>query len=188
MPFADYRADSGAVMSACTQLARSAGILPAHHPPQPGTDSAPSADSRRKPTRSPSSGALSPSLRWSTPSLGCPAGWKTLATGRTQTRGRPHFWLSPREGCFCWHRIAGRRSKRQRTSGPLSVSHSRAAGLPASLCCHSFRSTTATDLFTQGVPLEDVQYLLGHADPRTTRFYDRTKRQVTGNIVERIST
>jgi site-specific recombinase XerD len=63
----------------------------------------------------------------------------------------------------------------------------KAAGLPANLCCHSFRSTTATDLITQGVALEDVQYLLGHADPRTTRLYDRTKRQVTRNIVERIS-
>ena len=63
----------------------------------------------------------------------------------------------------------------------------KAAGLPPNLCCHSFRSTTATDLITQGVPLEDVQYLLGHADPRTTRLYDRTKRQVTRNIVERIS-
>ena len=61
------------------------------------------------------------------------------------------------------------------------------SGLPPNLCCHSFRSTTATDLINQGVPLEDVQYLLGHADPRTTRFYDRTKRQVTRNIVERIS-
>jgi len=40
---------------------------------------------------------------------------------------------------------------------------------------------------TQGVPLEDVQYLAGHADPRTTRFYDRRQKQVTRNIVERIS-
>jgi hypothetical protein len=30
-----------------------------------------------------------------------------------------------------------------------------------------------------------VQYLAGHADPRTTR--DRRQRQVTRNIVERIS-
>jgi hypothetical protein len=37
------------------------------------------------------------------------------------------------------------------------------------------------------VPLEDVQYLAGHADPRTTRLYDRRKKQVTRNIVERIS-
>jgi integrase/recombinase XerD len=51
----------------------------------------------------------------------------------------------------------------------------------------SFRATTITDLLTQGVPLEDVQYLAGHADPRTTRLYDRRQKQVTRNIVERIS-
>lgn len=63
-----------------------------------------------------------------------------------------------------------------------------AAGLPADrLTCHSFRATTITDLLDQGVPLEDVQYLAGHADPRTTRLYDRRKRTVTRNIVERIS-
>lgn len=63
----------------------------------------------------------------------------------------------------------------------------KAAGLPAILTCHSFRATTATDLLEQGVPLEDVQELLGHADPRTTRLYDRRDRTVTRNVVERIS-
>jgi len=55
------------------------------------------------------------------------------------------------------------------------------------LSCHSFRATTITDLLTQGVPLEDVQYLAGHADPRTTRLYDRRQKQATRNIGERIS-
>lgn len=64
----------------------------------------------------------------------------------------------------------------------------KAEGLPADrLTCHSFRATTITDLLDQGVPLEDVQYLAGHSDPRTTRLYDRRKKQVTRNIVERIS-
>lgn len=64
----------------------------------------------------------------------------------------------------------------------------RDAGLPTrKFSCHSFRATTATDLLDQGVSLEDVQYLLGHADPRTTRLYDRRKKEVTRNIVERIS-
>ena len=62
-----------------------------------------------------------------------------------------------------------------------------AAGLPSILTCHSFRATTATDLLEQGVPLEDVQELLGHADPRTTRLYDRRDRKITRNVVERIS-
>lgn len=63
----------------------------------------------------------------------------------------------------------------------------RAAKLPTNLSSHSFRATTATDLLKQGISLEDVQYLLGHADPRTTRLYDRRKKEVTRNIVERIS-
>lgn len=61
------------------------------------------------------------------------------------------------------------------------------AGLPGRLSPHSFRVTVATDLLAQDVPLEQVQYLLGHADPRTTRLYDRRQRKVTRNIVERIS-
>lgn len=62
-----------------------------------------------------------------------------------------------------------------------------AAGLPQRLSPHSFRVATITDLLSQGVPLEDVQHLAGHADPRTTRLYDRRQRKVTRNIVERIS-
>ncbi len=61
------------------------------------------------------------------------------------------------------------------------------AGLPVRLSPHSFRVATITDLLSQGVPLEDVQNLAGHADPRTTRLYDRRKKSVTRNIVERIS-
>jgi site-specific recombinase XerD len=52
---------------------------------------------------------------------------------------------------------------------------------------HSFRSCAATDLLLQGVALEDVQYLLGHSDSRVTKLYDRRQKQVTRNIVERIS-
>ena len=44
-----------------------------------------------------------------------------------------------------------------------------------------------TGLLTQGVPLEDVRYLVGHAEPQTTGLYDRRQKKVTRNIVERIS-
>ena len=40
---------------------------------------------------------------------------------------------------------------------------------------------------SQDVPLEDVQYLAGHANPRTTQIYDRRRHRVTRNIVESIS-
>ena len=61
------------------------------------------------------------------------------------------------------------------------------AGLPSRLSPHSFRVTGITDLLTQGVPLDDVQYLAGHSSPRTTKLYDRRQKKVTRNIVERIS-
>jgi site-specific recombinase XerD len=61
------------------------------------------------------------------------------------------------------------------------------AGLSVNLSPHSFRVTTITDLLEQGIPLEDVQHLAGHADPRTTRLYDRRQKKITRNIVERIS-
>jgi integrase/recombinase XerD len=60
-------------------------------------------------------------------------------------------------------------------------------GLPLLYSPHSFRVTTLTDLLEQGVPLEDVQDLAGHSSPRTTRLYDRRKRKISRNIVERIS-
>jgi site-specific recombinase XerD len=63
----------------------------------------------------------------------------------------------------------------------------RDAGLPTHLSPHSFRVTTITDLLEQGVPLDEVQHLAGHADPRTTRLYDRRQKKVTRNVVERIS-
>jgi integrase/recombinase XerD len=60
------------------------------------------------------------------------------------------------------------------------------AGLPSRLSPHSFRVTAITSLLEQGVPMEDVQYLAGLAEPRTTTLYDRRKKKVTRNIVERI--
>jgi integrase len=40
---------------------------------------------------------------------------------------------------------------------------------------HSLRHTVATAALDAGAPLRDVQDLLGHADPRTTRRYDRSR-------------
>ena len=81
------------------------------------------------------------------------------------------------------------------SGGPLSANDMRRllkrrlkdAGLPPIFSPHSFRVLVVTDLLSQDVPLEDVQYLAGHANPRTTQIYDRRRRRVTRNIVERIS-
>lgn len=61
------------------------------------------------------------------------------------------------------------------------------SNLPTHLSPHSCRVATVTDLLLQGISLEDVQFLAGHSDPRTTRLYDRRQKQVTRNTVERIS-
>ncbi|MFF0588380.1 tyrosine-type recombinase/integrase [Streptomyces sp. NPDC003781] len=49
------------------------------------------------------------------------------------------------------------------------------AGIPHGerLSPHSFRHSYATALLSKSVPLADVQDAMGHADPRTTRRYDR---------------
>lgn len=91
--------------------------------------------------------------------------------------------------------VTANRRTRRLTSNPMTADDMarmvkrrlRDARLSSRLSPHSFRVTTITDLLEQGVPLADVQYLAGHADPRTTQLYDRRKRRVTRNIVERIS-
>lgn len=56
----------------------------------------------------------------------------------------------------------------------------RAAGLPAAgqLSPHSLRATCATIARTSGAELADLQDLLGHADPRTTRRYDKARENL----------
>ena len=46
-------------------------------------------------------------------------------------------------------------------------------------------SIRSSDRFSQKVARE--QYLLGHSDARTTDLYNRTDKEVTRNVVERIS-
>jgi len=56
----------------------------------------------------------------------------------------------------------------------------RTAGIPGweRLSPHSLRHAFATTARSEGVPLEDVQDAMGHADPRTTRRYDRDRHNL----------
>jgi site-specific recombinase XerD len=56
----------------------------------------------------------------------------------------------------------------------------RDAGIPgwAKLSPHSLRHAFATTARAAGVALEDVQDAMGHADPRTTRRYDRDRHNL----------
>jgi integrase/recombinase XerD len=54
----------------------------------------------------------------------------------------------------------------------------RAADLPAGVSPHSLRHSYATESLRLGAALQDVQDALGHADPRTTRRYDRSRHNL----------
>lgn len=60
------------------------------------------------------------------------------------------------------------------------------AGLPSSICNHSFRATGITIHQENGGRLEDAQELAGHADMRTTQLYNRKSRKVARAEVERV--
>lgn len=62
----------------------------------------------------------------------------------------------------------------------------RAAGLPATTCCHTFRATGITVYIENGGTIEKAQTIAAHESPRTTRLYDRSSDEITLDEVERI--
>jgi integrase/recombinase XerD len=63
----------------------------------------------------------------------------------------------------------------------------RAAGLPTTIGCHTFRATGITAYLENGGTLEKAQQIAAHASPRTTKLYDRTNDTVTLEEIERIA-
>jgi integrase/recombinase XerD len=62
----------------------------------------------------------------------------------------------------------------------------KAAGLPATTCCHTFRATGITAYLENGGTIENAQAIAAHESPRTTKLYDRTSDEITLDEVERI--
>ena len=62
---------------------------------------------------------------------------------------------------------------------------SAAAGLPETICNHTFRGTGITVFLQNGGSLEAAQDMANHTDPRTTKLYDRRKDLATLNEIER---
>jgi site-specific recombinase XerD len=60
------------------------------------------------------------------------------------------------------------------------------AGVSTAICNHSWRATGITNFLENGGAIEMAQYMAGHADPRTTKLYDRRQQKVTRGEVERI--
>jgi len=57
----------------------------------------------------------------------------------------------------------------------------RAAGIDKRLSPHGLRHSFVTCSLEAGVPLHRVQDGAGHADPRTTRRYDRARHALDGH-------
>jgi integrase/recombinase XerD len=62
----------------------------------------------------------------------------------------------------------------------------KAATLPYSTCCHTFRATGITTYLQNGGTLEHAQTIANHESPRTTKLYDRTREELSLDEVERI--
>lgn len=84
-----------------------------------------------------------------------------------------------------------------RTGRPVDRSHvfrvirkaASVAHLPCSakLTAHSLRHTFATLAFDAGSDISEVQDAMGHADPRTTRRYDRARNRIDRSPVHKVS-
>jgi site-specific recombinase XerD len=59
-------------------------------------------------------------------------------------------------------------------------------GLPAEVCCHTFRATGITAFLENGGNLEQARRIANHESSRTTRLYDRTSECISLDEVERI--
>ncbi|MCY2962589.1 MAG: tyrosine-type recombinase/integrase, partial [Planctomycetota bacterium] len=62
----------------------------------------------------------------------------------------------------------------------------RAIGLPANICCHTFRATGITSYLENGGTIEKAQAIAAHESPRTTKLYDRTSDEISLDEIERI--
>jgi integrase/recombinase XerD len=60
------------------------------------------------------------------------------------------------------------------------------AGLPHSICCHTFRATGITAYLEGGGTVENAQAIANHADSRTTKLYDRRGDRITLDEIEKI--
>ena len=63
----------------------------------------------------------------------------------------------------------------------------KATGLPAAVCCDTFRATGITAYVENGGTIANAQAIAAHESPRTTQLYDRTDDAIPLDEVERIA-
>jgi site-specific recombinase XerD len=126
----------------------------------------------------------------STEDLGYDSGHRTVRLrmkgGKTRTRAVPpglgatlERYLAGRGAGLLFQHPDGRPLDRH-TVYRFVRRAARTAGIPAAdrITPHSFRHAWATLARERGASLEERQYALGHADPRTTQRYDRARQSL----------
>jgi site-specific recombinase XerD len=96
-------------------------------------------------------------------------------------RGVPLFRTAPGRGG-----VVGGARMTQSDAWRMLQRRARGAGLEARLSNHTWRATGITNFLEHGGALETAQAMAGHADPRTTRLYDRRQQLLSRSEVERI--
>ena len=100
------------------------------------------------------------------------------------------LWHTPKAPLFqaldiTRSRLKGTRMNRQIVF-QMVRRRARAAGLPPTVSCHSFRATGITNYLSNGGSLEDARAIAAHESSQTTRLYDRTGDRITLDEIERI--
>jgi integrase/recombinase XerD len=88
-----------------------------------------------------------------------------------------------KEACYIMYRD-GQRPLAEKAVWKIVIRRVIAAGIAENITPHSTRHTFITLALDAGAPLHKVQVAAGHADPRTTERYWRTKQNLDDNAVD----
>lgn len=103
------------------------------------------------------------------------------AAGITEAKGAPIFRTARgKTGTLTENRMT------QSDAWRMLQRRAAAAGVATAICNHSWRASGITVFLENGGSIEMAQYMAGHADPRTTKLYDRRRQVVSRGEVERI--
>jgi integrase/recombinase XerD len=80
------------------------------------------------------------------------------------------------------HHLAARRLRRFETRAVITR-RVRQAGLPYTICCHTFRATGITTYLQNGGRIKSAQRITNYESSRKTKFYDRTNDAIRADYI-----
>jgi integrase/recombinase XerD len=96
-------------------------------------------------------------------------------------------WLKRRNGVKSVYLFPGKKGHIRRNTGWAWFKEFKVGtGFNGKLTPHKLRHTFATRLYRRGTPVFDLQDLLGHADPRTTRIYAHVNYEALKTHIQKL--